>query len=82
MLRRICKICGRETSKELSVEGPKFFCKTCKDYPQYVELDMDPHCPQCGDLIEECVKCGTGYFCNRCKRLFARKELAWQDKVS
>jgi len=82
MLRRICKICGLETVKELTVEGPKFHCKTCNDYPMFEELDMDPHCAECGDLLEVHVKCGTGFFCNRCRGLKSRKHIVWREKPS
>lgn len=79
MRRRICKVCGLETITELSSEGPKYFCKDCNDYPMVDELDMDPHCPDCGDQVEMHVKCGTGFFCNKCRRLLSSKSIAWKE---
>lgn len=82
MRRRVCRTCGRETVKELTAEGPKFFCKTCNGYPSYDEFDEDPHCPQCGDPVEVCVKCASGFFCNRCGCLLSRKDIVWREKES
>jgi len=82
MLRRICKICGRETIPELTPEGRKFLCEICNDYPMFDELDMEPHCPECGDRLEVHVKCGTGFFCNQCRCLKSRKQIDWREKSS
>jgi hypothetical protein len=81
MLRRICKICGRETIPELTPEGRKFLCEICNDYPMYDELDMEPHCPECGEQLEVHVKCGTGFFCNKCRCLKSRKNIDWREKT-
>jgi Zn finger protein HypA/HybF involved in hydrogenase expression len=47
MIRRICRECGSEMTKELTPEGARFFCKECDRYTLYDEFDMDPYCPDC-----------------------------------
>jgi hypothetical protein len=79
MIRRICRACGSEMVKELTPHGPKFFCKDCTDYSLYDEFDMEPYCPACGEQLQVCGKCVSGFFCNRCKGIVSRKTIVWKD---
>jgi predicted RNA-binding Zn-ribbon protein involved in translation (DUF1610 family) len=67
-------------SKELTPEGPRFFCAGCDGYSAYDEVDMEPFCPVCGDKLQFCAKCGQSYFCNTCNGLVSRKRIAWKEK--
>lgn len=80
MIRRICRNCGSEMIKELTPEGPRFFCKSCNGYTTYDEFDMDPFCPECGEQLQVCGKCVSGYFCKRCNELISRKKIVWKGK--
>jgi hypothetical protein len=78
MIRRICRECGSEMSKELTSEGTVFFCRICERSTPYDEFDMEPHCPECGALLQVCSKCGTGYFCSKCNNLVSSKKIVWK----
>jgi len=80
MIRRICRNCGSEMIKELTPEGPRFFCKSCNGYTPYDEFDMDPFCPECGEQLQVCGKCVSGFFCNRCGFIVSRKKIMWKGK--
>ncbi len=80
MIRRICRECGSEMTKELTPEGARFFCDKCESYAAYDEFDMDPYCPECGAMLQVCSKCSTGYFCNKCNDLVSRKKIVWKEK--
>ena len=78
MLRRTCRECGYEMVKELAPEGAKFFCKGCDAYTLYDEADMEPFCPECGEILQFCSRCGQGYFCNKCNSLISSKKIVWR----
>ncbi|MDK2848952.1 MAG: hypothetical protein PWP34_2305 [Desulfuromonadales bacterium] len=80
MIRRICRNCGSEMVKELTSEGPKFFCETCSDYSPYDAFDMDPFCPECDEMLQFCGKCSSGFFCNRCGCILSRKHIVWKNR--
>lgn len=80
MIRRICKKCGSEMSKELTPDGPSFLCKKCDSKTPYEEFDMDPFCPECGEQLQVCGKCVSGFFCKRCGGLVSRKKIVWKSK--
>jgi len=80
MLRRICRECGSEMLKELTPEGPRFFCTSCDRHSPYDEFDMDPFCPVCGDKLEVCSKCTQGFFCSTCNGFVSRKKIVWKEK--
>lgn len=80
MIRRICRDCGSELTTELTPEGPRYFCKQCAGYPLFDAFDMNPYCPGCGDELQVCGKCVSGFFCNRCKGLVSRKKIVWKEK--
>jgi len=79
MLRRICRECGSEMFKELTPEGPRFFCEKCESHTDYDEYDMEPYCPVCGDKLQVCSKCSQGFFCNKCGGLVSRKKIVWKQ---
>jgi hypothetical protein len=78
MIRRICRECGCEMIKEHTQDGTRFFCKSCDGYSRYDEFDMDPYCPECGEKLQFCAKCGQGYFCNKCNGLVSSKKIDWR----
>lgn len=80
MIRRLCKICGSEMLKELTPEGPRFFCRTCNAYTSYEEYDMEPYCPKCGERLQVCGKCVSGFFCRQCGGLVSRKKIVWKER--
>jgi len=80
MIRRICRECGSEMIKELTPDGARFFCKTCDCFTLYDEYDMDPFCPECGEILQFCGKCGQGFFCNTCNILVSSKKILWKNK--
>ncbi len=80
MIRRICRECGSEMTKELTSDGARFLCNNCERYTAYDEFDMDPVCPECGAMLQVCSKCSTGYFCNKCNDLISRKKIVWNEK--
>jgi hypothetical protein len=79
MIRRLCRNCGYEMIKELTLEGPRFFCKGCDGYTPFDEFDMEPYCPKCGDALQVCGKCVSGFFCNRCGLIVSRKTIVWKE---
>jgi len=80
MKRRICRECGSEMRKDLTPDGPGFFCVHCDSYTHYDEYDMEPFCPECGEVLQFCAKCGQGFFCNGCNRLISSKKIVWKEK--
>jgi hypothetical protein len=78
MIRRICRECGSEMTKELKPEGARFFCKKCDAYTLFDEADMQPFCPECDKKLEVCSKCSQGFFCNKCNNLISRKKIVWK----
>ncbi len=80
MIRRICGECGSEMTKELTPEGPRFFCDRCDDYTPYKEFDMDPCCPECEGKLQISSKCTQGFFCSQCRALSSRKKIVWKEK--
>lgn len=79
MIRRLCRVCGSEMTKELTPDGPRFFCKACDGHTDFDEYDCEPFCPDCDGEIEVCSKCSVGYFCNKCGALVSRKKIVWKD---
>ncbi|MRR57556.1 MAG: hypothetical protein EG824_05010 [Deltaproteobacteria bacterium] len=79
MIRRLCRECGSEMIKELTPDGPGFFCKSCEGYTRFDEVDMEPYCPVCSDRLQFCSKCSQGYFCNTCNGLVSRKKIVWKE---
>jgi len=80
MIRRICRECGSEMTKELTPEGARFSCKECDRYTLYDEFDMDPYCPDCGEGLQFYSKCSQGFFCNKCNTLVSSKGIVWKIK--
>lgn len=80
MIRRICSLCGMEMTKELTPDGPGFFCENCESYSPYDEFDMDPYCPECGAMLEFCAKCSQAFYCNKCNAIVSRKKIIWKEK--
>lgn len=80
MIRRICRQCGSEIAKELTPEGPRFFCESCDGDPPYDEFEMDPHCPECVGKLQVFTKCAQGFFCSQCKGLVSSKKIIWKEK--
>lgn len=80
MKRRLCRECTAEMIKELTPEGPRFFCRNCEGYHPYDEFDMEPFCPQCGDALQFCSKCSQGFFCATCGGLISRNKIVWKEK--
>jgi hypothetical protein len=80
MIIRKCRDCGAEMIKELTPDGVGFFCKECDGHCHYDEFDMEPRCPECGDELEFCYKCGQAFFCNTCNGLVSRKKIIWKEK--
>jgi len=80
MIRRLCRECGSEMVKELTPDGPRFFCKSCERYTHFDEFDMEPYCPVCDEKLQFCSKCSQGFFCNKCNELVSRKKILWKEK--
>ncbi len=80
MIRRLCRNCSTEMNKELTPDGPKFFCENCDGHTLYDELDMESFCPKCGDKLQFCGKCGNSYFCNGCMGIVSSKKIIWKEK--
>jgi hypothetical protein len=79
MLRRVCPACNNEVTRSLTPAGELFFCETCQsDTVQFDLMEMDPCCPDCGSVVEFCVKCGSGYFCGSCRSLKSSKKIVWK----
>ena len=79
MLRRICRECGAEMIRKLTQDGVTIFCETCAAATAYDKITMEPYCPECGELIILCAKCGVGYFCNKCNSLKSSKKVIWKE---
>lgn len=80
MIRRICRECGSEMTRELTPDGLGFFCPSCESNTRYDEKDMEPNCPTCGEILEFCTKCSQAYFCNKCNEIISRKRIIWKEE--
>ena len=78
MLRRVCRECGAEMVRKYMPEGVVIFCEACDRETAYDKIEMEPYCPDCGEIITVCSKCCTGYFCNTCNSLKSSKKIIWR----
>jgi len=78
MIRRLCRECGSEMTKELTPDGVGFFCKNCESYSNYDECDMNPYCPECGTQLEFCSKCSQAFFCADCGGIVSSRKIVWK----
>lgn len=79
MLKRLCRACGFEMRKDISQEGTGFFCEKCDAVTQFDEVEMEPHCPECGEKIVVCKTCSQGFFCERCNDMKSSKKVIWKN---
>lgn len=78
MLKRICRECGAEMTREQGAEGVTIVCRSCHRETPFDEVQMEPHCPDCGEKISVCSKCCKGFFCGRCNSLKSSRRIVWK----
>ena len=78
MIRKICRECAAEMTRKYPPEGVTIFCKACDRATAFDEVEMDPFCPECGEIVIVYSKCGEGYFCNKCNSLKSSKKVVWK----
>ncbi|ABK98468.1 hypothetical protein Ppro_0839 [Pelobacter propionicus DSM 2379] len=77
MLRKLCQECDTEISRTYTTDGFSYTCQACGE-TAFVEVDMEPYCPDCGERVEFCVKCSAGFFCNSCRAMISSKRIVWK----
>jgi DNA-directed RNA polymerase subunit RPC12/RpoP len=66
--------------KDSFQEGTGVFCEKCDAVTQYIEVEMEPICPECGEKIVVCNTCSQGFFCERCNAIKSSKKVLWKEK--
>ena len=79
MLKKFCRECGAEMTRKYLAEGVTIFCEACDSAGAYDEIEMEPYCPDCGEMVTVYAKCGEGYFCNKCNSLKSSKKIIWKE---
>lgn len=77
MLRKLCQGCDTEITRTYTTDGFTYTCEACGE-TAYVDVDMEPFCPDCGERVEFCVKCSAGFFCNSCRAMISSKRIVWK----
>ena len=79
MLKRICRACNNEVTRTCTPAGEVFHCEICEaDTQEFDLVEMEAYCPDCGNVVEFCVRCGSGYFCGKCSALKSSKRIVWK----
>lgn len=79
MKQRVCRACSTVMKKETTTEGIKYFCKECDAHTEFDEMEMEPHCPACGEKISNVYACcGLSFFCSKCEAQVTASKVVWK----
>lgn len=79
MLRKVCRVCGSGMIHWPRHGEVDYYCEPCREFTEYDELDLVPHCPDCDTLIIPCASCGSqAYFCRSCRVAKSSRKVVWK----
>lgn len=79
MIRGICREWGSEMAKELTQEGPRFFCESRDDYTLCREFDLDPSCSECEGKLQYTTLRDFSALTAGLSQRATRKRIIWKE---
>ena len=79
MKQRVCRTCGSVLKEKVTEKGQDFFCAKCEVFPEFDEVEMEPHCPDCGVPISHVFTCcQLAFFCSKCEAQKTNSKIVWK----